>query len=59
MSTVPQHPEYRQLSVTDRLKLVEDVWDSIVDEQEQLPLSDEHKAGLIGDWHRLNRTPIK
>lgn len=46
MSTAPRYPEFRQMSVDQRLKLVEDVWNSIVDDQEQLPLTDQQKAEL-------------
>lgn len=36
----------RSLSVTDRLTLVEAIWDSIAEEQGQLPITDEQRAEL-------------
>jgi putative addiction module component (TIGR02574 family) len=32
--------EIRQLSVGERLKLINDVWETLVEEQENLPLSE-------------------
>ncbi|MDA2920819.1 addiction module protein [Desulfobacterota bacterium AH_259_B03_O07] len=34
------------LSLSERLKLVEDIWDSIADEQEVLPLTPEQRKEL-------------
>lgn len=36
----------RALSVEERLRLVEDLWDSIAADQRGLPLTDEQKAEL-------------
>jgi len=41
MNTKPQ-----QLPVEERIKLVEDLWDSIAADQHVLPLTDEQKAEL-------------
>ncbi len=41
MNTKPQ-----QLPVEERIKLVEDLWDSIAADQRALPLTDEQKAEL-------------
>jgi putative addiction module component (TIGR02574 family) len=42
--------DYRRLSLTERLQLVEDIWDSIAEEAREapdaLPLSDEQRAEL-------------
>ena len=42
--------DYRRLSITERLKLVEDIWDSIAEEAnaraEALPLTDAQRAEL-------------
>ena len=46
MTQFPLPPEIRSLPVPDRLDLVEQIWDSIAENQEQLELSDEHKAEL-------------
>jgi putative addiction module component (TIGR02574 family) len=44
------HPvfDYRQLSIPERLQLVEDIWDSIAQDAtvDALPISEEHKAIL-------------
>lgn len=39
-------PQIFELNVTDRLQLVEELWDSIVDSPEKLPLLDWHKHEL-------------
>ena len=36
----------RELSITERIQLVEDLWDSIADDQEALSLSEEQRAEL-------------
>lgn len=36
----------RDLSIEDRIRLVEDIWDSIATDQEALPLTDEQKEEL-------------
>jgi putative addiction module component (TIGR02574 family) len=46
MIQFPLPPEIRSLPVSDRLDLVEQIWDSIAEDQEQLELSEEHKAEL-------------
>lgn len=38
--------DYRRLSVADRIELVEDIWDSIADEDPQLALSDDEHAEI-------------
>jgi len=38
--------DYRKLSMPERLELVEDIWDSIAQDAEAFPLSDEQKAEL-------------
>lgn len=45
MKTLPD--EIRQLSVPERLQLLEDIWDSILEDEQDLPsLSDAQKAEL-------------
>jgi putative addiction module component (TIGR02574 family) len=46
MSQFPLPPEIRSLPVPERLDLVEQIWDSIVEDQEQFELSDAQKAEL-------------
>ncbi len=50
MNTKPQ-----QLPLEERIKLVEDLWDSIATEQQVLPLTIEQKAELD---HRLDAYEI-
>ena len=38
--------EILELSVAERLEIVEDIWDSIVDDSDELPISDELRAEL-------------
>lgn len=44
--THPSDFPYHELSVEERLVLVEDIWDSIAAEQAKLPLTDEQRAEL-------------
>lgn len=46
MTQFPLPPEIRSLPVSQRLDLVEQIWDSIAEDQEILELSDEQKAEL-------------
>jgi putative addiction module component (TIGR02574 family) len=46
MTQFPLPPEIRSLPVPERLDLVEQIWDSIVEDQEQFELSDAQKAEL-------------
>jgi putative addiction module component (TIGR02574 family) len=39
-------PEIRQLPVSDRLDLVERIWDSILEDEQQFELTDAQKAEL-------------
>ena len=43
-----------ELSVEERIKLVEDIWDSIASEQQTLPLTKEQKSLLD---RRLDKNP--
>ena len=38
--------DIKQLSVAERILIVEDIWDSIVSSNQQFPVSDEHKKEL-------------
>ena len=38
--------EIRKLSVSERIQLVEDIWDSIAADAETLPLTEEQRAEL-------------
>lgn len=38
--------EIRQLPVSDRLRLIEEIWDSLDSEAEELPLPDWHRAEI-------------
>ncbi|MDZ7787040.1 MAG: addiction module protein [Halofilum sp. (in: g-proteobacteria)] len=40
------NPTFRDLTLEQRIKLVEDLWDSIAVDQESLPLTDEQRAEL-------------
>jgi putative addiction module component (TIGR02574 family) len=45
MATNPL-PEILKLSVSERIQLVEDIWDSIAAEPDALPLTEEQRAEL-------------
>ena len=46
MDLTPLPPEIRFLPVPERLILVEQIWDSIAEDQEQIELTDAQKAEL-------------
>ncbi len=48
-----------ELSVEERIKLVEDIWDSIASEQQSLPLTKEQKSLLDRrlEEYRLDKNP--
>ncbi len=43
------NPKLKEHPVEERIKLVEDLWDSIAAEQEKLPLTAAQKTELDGD----------
>jgi len=49
--------DYEKLSIAERLQLVEDIWDSIADETESLPLTDAQKAELDRRLEQYRRDP--
>ena len=44
-----------ELPIGERIRLVEDLWDSIAAEQSVLSITDEQKAELDGVWTPTNR----
>lgn len=40
------NPELRRLPIAQRIQLLDDLWDSILVDQQALPLTDEQKAVL-------------
>ena len=51
------YPELFQLTLPERLQLVEDLWDSIAIEAENIPLSDWQKAELERRAAEYRRNP--
>ena len=49
--------EVLQLPVPDRIRIVEAIWDSIVDSPEELEISDEQRAELDRRLESLERNP--
>ncbi len=49
--------DYRKLSIPERLELVEGIWDSIAQDAEVFPLSDEQKAELDRRLEAHRRDP--
>ncbi len=49
--------DYRKLSISERLELVEDIWDSIAQDAQAFPLSDEQKAELDRRLEAHRRDP--
>lgn len=52
-----QITEILQLSVAERVQIVEDIWDSIADSPEKLPLSENEKVELDKRLESYNRNP--
>jgi putative addiction module component (TIGR02574 family) len=48
MATSKKTPDYRQLSIAERLELVEDIWDSIAADAGTIPVP----AGIIKEAER-------
>ena len=56
MSTLAK-ADVLSLSVPERIQLVEDIWDSIAEVPESVPLSDEQKAELDRRLDAYHRNP--
>jgi len=50
-------PDYRKLPIPERIQLVEAIWDSIAEDAEALPLTDELRAELDRRWAEHERDP--
>jgi len=49
--------QIKKMSVTDRLLIVEDIWDSIALSNKKLPVSDEHKSDLDNRFLDYKKDP--
>jgi putative addiction module component (TIGR02574 family) len=49
--------EISQLSIAERIQLAEDLWDSIMERQDELPLSDAQKQELDRRLENYQRNP--
>ena len=49
--------DYRKLSIPERLELVEDIWDSIAQDTEAFPLSEEQKTEVDRRLEAHRRDP--
>lgn len=49
--------EIAQLSIAERIQLAEDLWDSILERQDELPLSDAQKQELDQRLDRYQQDP--
>lgn len=54
--TKPAH-DYRKLSIPERLELVEDIWESIAQDADVFPLSQEQRAELDRRLEAHRRDP--
>jgi len=52
-------PELRNLPIAQRIRLVEDLWDSIAADQKALPLTEEQRAELDRRLDRYEADGIK
>jgi len=53
----PTQDDLRELSHSDRLKLLEDVWATFVNEPDSLPLSDGHRREIDRRLDTLEQEP--
>lgn len=59
MSTHPLlKVEISQLSIAERIQLAEDLWDSILEQQDALPLTDAQKQELYRRLERYQQDPM-
>ena len=58
MSTL-RRADILELSVPERIQLVEDIWDSIAEVPESIPLTDEQKAELDRRLDAYHRNPAE
>ncbi len=49
--------EIAELSVSERIQLAEDLWDSILENSEELPLTDAHQQELERRLEQYNQNP--
>jgi putative addiction module component (TIGR02574 family) len=53
----PTREELQELDPVERLQLIEDLWDSLSDDADLLPVSDEHRRELDRRLEELARAP--
>jgi hypothetical protein len=58
MSPLTIPPEIRDLPVPDRMALVEQIWDSIAEDQAEFQLTNAQKADWIGAWHAVSQRAL-
>ncbi len=46
----------RKLSIADRITLVEEIWDTIAEENQAFELTDAQKRHSMVDWNRREQT---
>jgi putative addiction module component (TIGR02574 family) len=55
MSRVP--PEIFELPIAERIELAQELWESVLDHPEALPLTEAQKAELERRWQALEADP--
>jgi putative addiction module component (TIGR02574 family) len=55
--TTPAHPDLFELSIAERIQLVQDLWDSIAAETPTLPLSDAQRREIVRRSEAHQRDP--
>ena len=59
MKNLMQMPEIQALSTAERIQLAQDLWDSIVDEEDACPLTDAQKAELERRIAKYEKNPLE
>jgi len=57
MSNTTEQFDYMKLSIDDRIRLAQDIWDSIIAEGLPLPIPDDHKEVLDQRLEEHSRSP--
>ena len=50
MSNDPKHPDYSHLSVSERIALAQELWESVFDQAVEIPLTEEEQQELERRW---------
>jgi putative addiction module component (TIGR02574 family) len=50
VSNDPKHPDYSHLSVPERISLAQELWESVYDQVDEIPLTEAEQQELERRW---------